>query len=245
MPNVEIQQLQVCYRNKRTKEENIALKGISCSLKEGSFNVLLGPSGSGKTTLLKAIAGIIDFDGDILADGNSIKGVPSSLRQLAYVSQEYVLYPHMTVFDNIAFPLKAVGSSKEEIVELVKSVSEKLDLRPLWSRKPKELSGGQQQRVALARAMVKNPSVYLFDEPLSNLSNDMRERERIFIKSVAKEYGSLAVYSTHSVKEAFALADKVLVLNEGALIFNGNQEEFRRSGNAIIRDMINAEGCCL
>ncbi len=241
MAKIELRKLSVTYKNKKTKEETVALKEMSEVFDDSSFNVIVGPSGSGKTTLLKAIAGLVMIEGDILIDDVDVSSLSPSLRQVAYVSQEYILYPHMTVFDNIAFPLKAVKASKEEIIEQIADISNSLGLRHLWSRKPKELSGGQQQRIALARAIAKKPSIYLFDEPLSNLASDMREEERKLIKEVSKKYGATSLYVTHSMKEAFAIADNIIVINEGKVVARGSVEEIRHSLEPTIRGMINAE----
>lgn len=245
MPKIELRGVSLNYKNKKTKETTPALFDLNAVFQNGSLNVLLGPSGSGKTSLLKAVAGLLEAEGEIFIDGTERSQIPSSMNPIAFVSQEYVLYPHMTVFDNIAFPLKSLGAPRQEIIDSVTSISKQFNLRMLWSRKPKELSGGQQQRVALARAMVRNPSICLFDEPLSNLSNDMREKERGFIKATCSSYNITSIYATHSLKEAFFLADKIFVLDAGRIVFEGGCEEIRRSTVPLIRDMINAEGCYL
>lgn len=241
MPSLELQNLSVSYFNKKTKVETLALKGVSHTFLDGSFTVILGPSGSGKTSLLRAIAGLIPSNGEILSDGLSLFSLPLAMRQIAYVSQEYALYPHLSVFDNIAFPLKAIHTPKEEIISSLEEVSSFLELRPFWSRRRKELSGGQQQRVALARAVVRHPSVYLFDEPLSNLDEALREKERKFILETARRYSATSLYVTHSIKEAFLLADNIVVLNEGKIVASGSKEEIQTSSEPTIRGMIHAE----
>lgn len=241
MPTLELKNLSVSYLNKKTKEETLALKDVSHSFSDNAFHVILGPSGSGKTSLLRAIAGLIPSTGEILSDGVSLSDLPISMRQIAYVSQEYALYPHLTVFDNIAFPLKAIHTPKEEIINLIEEASSFLELRPFWSRRPKELSGGQQQRVALARAIVRHPSIYLFDEPLSNLDETLREKERKFIKETSKRYSATSLYVTHSIKEAFLLADSITVLNEGKIVASGSKEEIQASSEPTIRGMLHAE----
>ena len=241
MPTLELKNLSVSYFNKKTKEETIAIKSLSHSFRGGSFHVILGPSGSGKTSLLRAIAGFLPSAGEILSDGVSLSDLPISMRQIAYVSQEYALYPHLTVFDNIAFPLKAIHTPKEEIITLIEEASSFLELRPFWSRRPKELSGGQQQRVALARAIVRHPSIYLFDEPLSNLDETLREKERKFIKETSRRFSATSLYVTHSIKEAFLLADSITVLNEGEIVASGSKEEIQASSEPTIRGMLHAE----
>lgn len=240
MPNIVLKDITATYINKKTKEETTALSNVSTSFASNSINVVIGPSGSGKTTLLKCVAGLLDYDGLISFDGVDARSIDISNRNISYVNQQYALYPHMTVFDNIAFPLKSIGASKDEIISSIKEISTTFNLRYLWGRKPKELSGGQQQRVALARAIVKHPLIYLFDEPLSNVSSNERIKEREFIKDVIKKYCSTSIYVTHSINEAFFLADCIYVLNEGKIIEMGPKEKIRLSINPIIRGMINA-----
>lgn len=237
MPSIELQNLSVSYTNPKTKETTPALKGISYVFKEGKMTAILGPSGSGKTTLLKAIANILPYSGEILFDGEE----RSSLLSLSYVSQEYVLYPMMTVFDNIAFPLKSLGASKKEIVEEVSYISSLLDMRYLWGRKPKELSGGQKQKVALARAMVKHPSLYLFDEPFSNVDMVARLEERELLKKVINMDMATSIYVTHDVNEAFLLSDEIIVLNEGKIIASGDKATLMKSNDAIVRGLLYAK----
>ncbi len=240
MPEIVLKDLNATYINKKTKEETIALSNVSTSFASNSINVVIGPSGSGKTTLLKCVAGLLDYEGLISFDGVDVRNIDISNRNIAYVSQQYALYPHMTIFDNMAFPLKAVGAGKEEIIASIKEISNTFGLSYLWGRKPKELSGGQQQRVALARAIVKHPLIYLFDEPLSNVSSNERIKEREFIKDVIKKYCSTSIYVTHSINEAFALSDCIYVLNEGKIIEVGPKEKIRLSTNPIVRGILNA-----
>ena len=181
MPKITIKNLKVTYKNKR-KSEVVALDNFNCVIEPDSFNVVVGYSGCGKTTFLRCIAGLIDYDGSIYFDDDNVDKLSPKERNIAFVSQNYVLYPRMTIFDNIAFPLVNKGASKEEIVKRVYEVADRLDIRYCLSRKPKHLSGGQQQRVALARALVKKPSIYLFDEPLSNLDNINRIEAKKLIK---------------------------------------------------------------
>ena len=240
MPKIELRNLSVSYQNKKTKEETMALKKVSTSFLDGSFSVILGPSGSGKTTLLRTIAGLLPFQGKLLWDDVPLEDIDPHFKQMSFVSQEYVLYPHMTVFENIAFPLRAIGAPKKEIVMTIEEISSFLDIRHLWGRKPKELSGGQRQRVSLARAIAKKPSLYLFDEPLSNLEEQLRLLERNYIKEAVKRFGASALYVTHSLEEAFFLADRVYVLNEGELVTEGTPKELSVSSEPTIRGMINA-----
>ncbi len=239
MKDFAVSKLSLSYTNKRAKETVVALKNISFVCQEGSFNVILGPSGSGKTSLLKAIAGLLPFEGEITYGGKALSDYDAALLPRSYVSQEYILYPRMTVFDNIAFPLKASGAERKEIIESVRNVSDFLGLTYLWGRKPKELSGGQCQKVALARAMVKRPVIALFDEPLSNVDQQARFEEKDYIKTSCARAKSTTFYVTHSLKEALALADNLIILKEGNLLAFGSKEDLMKSTNIEVRSMLN------
>jgi ABC-type Fe3+/spermidine/putrescine transport system ATPase subunit len=200
-----------------------ALDGVSLTAKAGEFVVLLGPSGSGKSTLLRVVAGIERVDegrvllGDTLvADRRS--HVPPEQRGLAMVFQDYALWPHLTVADNVAYPLRRKRVGRREAADRVGGALERVGLAGYAKRYPSELSGGEQQRVALARALVGRPGLLLFDEPLSNLDADLRERLRVEISTLARESGATAVYITHDQAEAFALADVIGVLDHGRLV---------------------------
>ena len=234
---IEISHLSVIYEKTRSNPSVIALDDLSMELETGKFNVIVGPSGCGKTTLLRAIAGLEKYKGDIIVDKIDYRNVDPSDRNIAFVYQNYNLYPHLTIFDNIAFPLKARGASKQEIIKIVDEVAEELDIKFLYTRKIKELSGGQQQRVALARAMVKRPDIYLFDEPLSNISSEFRDKERIMIKKTINKYQSTAIYVTHNIKEATALADLIFVLDNGKLVFKGTPKEVLKSDNEFVQEL--------
>ena len=236
MPKITVSDVTVTYRNKKS-DEVTALDGISAEFLSGAFNVIVGYSGGGKTTLLKCIAGLVGYDGEVLFDGVDVGGSAPSQRNISYVSQEYVLYPHLTVFDNIAFPLKNMGAPKKEITERVKAIAEILELTHCLTRKPKHLSGGQQQRVALARALVKNPEICLFDEPLSNTDPQLRYRERRFIKDAVKRYGCTSVYVTHDFSEAMALADNLTVISDGKCVLQGEPMQVYNSGNAVVESL--------
>ncbi len=244
MNDFVIDDLSVAYVSRRHKEETVALSNISFRIKEGSFNVVLGPSGAGKTTLLKAIAGLLPYNGKIAFGNIDMSKRDPLMYPISYVSQEYILYPHMSVFDNIAFPLKAVSYSKNEIISSVKEVTDFLDLTYLWGRKPKELSGGQCQKVALARAMVKHPMIALFDEPLSNIDQEARYAEREWIKKGLKEWRATTFYVTHSLEETFYLADNIIILEDGKLLGYGSKEELQKSDNPKIREKLYANPYC-
>ena len=182
------------------------------------FLVLLGPSGCGKTTIIKSIAGLIDpTEGQIYIDNILINKLPPKDRDVAMVFQNYALYPHMSVYDNIAFPLKMRKLSKHEIKNKVENTANLLELTQFLKRKPKELSGGQMQRVALARALVRNPKLFLMDEPLSNLDAKLRMQMRTEIKKLQKKIGITTIYITHDQIEAMSMADQIIVMNKGVI----------------------------
>jgi iron(III) transport system ATP-binding protein len=207
-----------------------ALTSVSLDVAPGTFLVLLGPSGSGKTTLLRCLAGIERIDSGSLSIGSRVVAdgrshLPPERRDLSMVFQDYALWPHMTALDNTAFALRRrrLGHAERRAQAMV--MLERVGLAELAGRYPNELSGGQQQRVALARALIADTGTILCDEPLSNLDADLRERMRVEISSLVREAGATTVYITHDQAEAFALADMIGVLEEGALVQHGTPEE--------------------
>ena len=209
-----------------------ALKGVDLEIEAGSFTVLLGPSGSGKTTLLRAIAGIERLDAGTIALGPRIVNdrgvhVPSERRGLAMVFQDYALWPHMTVRQNVGYALRRGGSVRDAPARVAETL-DRVGLASKGASYPHELSGGQQQRVALARAIVGSPGLVLFDEPLSNLDADLREHLRLEIATLTRESGATALYITHDQGEAFALADEVAILRGGAIEQRGTPESIYR-----------------
>lgn len=234
--NIKICDLCVTYRNKDNNEIK-AVNHIDLQFEEGSFNVIIGYSGCGKTTLLRAIAGLQDYTGRILFDGRDAAEMTMSEKNISLVAQNYVLYPHMTVFDNIATPLNAARTPADETRMRVKEIADELEITHCLTRKPKQLSGGQQQRVALARALVKNPRLCLFDEPLSNLDAPMRNEARRFIKSTVARRGATAVYVTHDIAEAMALATNLIVMHNGKIAICGTPRGVYESGNSIVNSL--------
>ncbi len=196
------------------------LKDINLDIKQGEFVVFVGPSGCGKSTLLRMIAGLESItDGDLQIDGQRMNEVPPSKRGIAMVFQTYALYPHMTVFDNMAFGMKIAKASKAEIADRVNKAAEILQLTPYLERLPKALSGGQRQRVAIGRAIVRNPKVFLFDEPLSNLDAALRVATRIEISQLNESMpDTTMIYVTHDQVEAMTLADRIVVLSTKGII---------------------------
>jgi multiple sugar transport system ATP-binding protein len=196
--------------------DSIAVDGVDLATKEGEFLVLLGPSGCGKTTLLRMIAGLEkQSSGDILIGGQVVNDLPPRARKIAMVFQSYALYPHMTVSENIAFPLKAQGAKRSEIPRMVERASEMFGIKRLLQRKPRQLSGGERQRVALARAMVRQPDVFLLDEPLSNLDAKLRTMARDELQQFQRRLGTTTIYVTHDQVEAMGLGDRIAVMNQG------------------------------
>src|ERR1700712_802193 len=190
----------------------------SLKIEDGEFVVFVGPSGCGKSTLLRLIAGLEDTtSGQILLDGQDMTAAPPAKRQLAMVFQSYALYPHMTVAQNIGFPLKMAGMDKAAIDAKVKEAADVLNLGSYLDRRPRNLSGGQRQRVAIGRAIVREPKAFLFDEPLSNLDAALRVQMRMEVTRLQKQLGTTAVYVTHDQVEAMTMADKIVVLNAGGI----------------------------
>jgi multiple sugar transport system ATP-binding protein len=191
---------------------------LSLEVRDGEFIVLLGPSGCGKTTTLRMLAGLESVtSGDIFIDGERINDVPTQHRDLAMVFQSYALYPHMTIADNIGYPLRVRKLDKAERTTRVQRVAEMLEIESLLERKPRQLSGGERQRVALARAIVREPRAYLMDEPLSNLDARLRVQMRGELKRLQHELGTTTIYVTHDQAEAMTLASRVAVMKKGRL----------------------------
>src|SRR3984893_3511099 len=199
-------------------DEVEAVRGIDLDIADHEFVVLVGPSGCGKSTTLRMIAGLEDItDGDIMIGGDVVNDVPPKGSAIAMVVQNYALYPHMTVAENMSFGLRLKHYPKAEIKSRVTEAARMLDITDLIDRKPKQLSGGQRQRVAMGRAIVRNPKVFLFDEPLSNLDAKLRVQMRIEIKKVHQLVKTTTVYVTHDQVEAMTLADRVVVMNHGSI----------------------------
>ncbi|MER9140081.1 sn-glycerol-3-phosphate import ATP-binding protein UgpC [Mesorhizobium sp. M0830] len=193
-----------------------AVKGVSIAVPDKELCVLVGPSGCGKSTLLRMIAGLETISsGTVAIDGKIVNSIGPTERDIAMVFQNYALYPHMKVYDNMAYGLRNRGTPKDEIDSRVRSTAKVLELSTLLDRRPRELSGGQRQRVAMGRAIVRNPRVFLFDEPLSNLDAKLRGQMRVEIKNLQRSLGVTSVYVTHDQLEAMTLADILVVMNAG------------------------------
>ena len=212
--------------------DNPVLKGVSMDLRQGEVVSLLGPSGSGKTTLLRAVAGLegpkagrIHIGERVVYDGARRQEVPAEDRNLGLVFQSYALWPHKTVFENVAYPLKLRGVAAAEVRQRVQDVLDQLGLGKLGQRHPHQLSGGQQQRVAIGRALVYSPPVILLDEPLSNLDAKLREEARAFLRELIVRLGLSALMVTHDQSEAMAISDRILLLNNGKIEQQGTPQE--------------------
>ena len=210
---------------KRFDAETVALQQFTLTIEDGEFMVLVGPSGCGKSTALRLLAGLEDLtEGEIRIDDQIVNQVSPQQRNIAMVFQNYALYPHMTVRDNLAFPLTMKRMPTSIIAEKVEQIAKLLDLSQLLARKPKQLSGGQRQRVAMGRALVRNPSVFLLDEPLSNLDAKLRAKIRADIALLQKRLNKTTLYVTHDQVEAMTLGDSVAVMNHGELQQVGTPE---------------------
>ena len=195
-----------------------AVHETSLSIEEGEFMVFVGPSGCGKSTLLRMVAGLEDItEGEITLDGNLINETDPSERDIAMVFQNYALYPHMNVYNNLAYGLKNRGIDKKDIEQKVNDAAKLLQISDYLERKPSMLSGGQRQRVAMGRAIVRNPKIFLFDEPLSNLDAKLRIQMRLEIKKLQQKVGVTSIFVTHDQTEAMTLADKLAVINNGII----------------------------
>ncbi len=216
------------------------LEDVSFTVEEGEFCILLGPSGCGKTTVQRIVAGLEDADGGQVWIGDrEVSQLDPRERDVAMVFQSYALYPHMTVFENLAFPLRARKTPKEEIPGRVGDAARLLGLEALLGRKPRELSGGQRQRVAIGRAIVRNPAVFLFDEPLSNLDAKLRSAMRVELAGLHRSLGATILYVTHDQVEAMTLGQKVVLLHEGRIQQTGTPRElYDRPANRFVAGFV-------
>ncbi len=217
-----------------------AVKGISLTIPDGGFCVLVGPSGCGKSTLLRMVAGLETISGgDIVIGGRVVNQVEPADRDIAMVFQNYALYPHMSVYDNIAYGLRNRGTPRDEIDRRVQEAARILAIEPFLARKPRALSGGQRQRVAMGRAIVRKPQVFLFDEPLSNLDAKLRVQMRVEIKKLQRALGVTSIYVTHDQVEAMTLSDKLVVMNGGRIEQIGTPTDvYRRPGTRFVATFI-------
>jgi len=210
MATLELRDVRKSYGN------NAVVHGVSMNIDKGEFVVIVGPSGCGKSTLLRMVAGLEEISaGEIAIDGRVVNNLEPKDRDIAMVFQNYALYPHMNVYENMAYGLKIRGMSKREIDERVRDAGKILELGTLLDRKPRQLSGGQRQRVAMGRAIVRHPKVFLFDEPLSNLDAKLRVQMRFELQNLHRRLGVTSLYVTHDQVEAMTLGQRILVMNAG------------------------------
>tara|TARA_B100000941_G_scaffold3916_1_gene2516 strand:- start:67 stop:1122 length:1056 start_codon:yes stop_codon:yes gene_type:complete len=221
-------------------DENNVISKFNLEVEKGKFIVLLGPSGCGKSTLLRMIAGLEKIDkGKIILENNLLNDLLPSKRQIAMVFQSYALYPHMNVFQNISFGLTAEKIKRDDVKQKVVEAAKILKIEELLDRKPKELSGGQKQRVAIGRAITRNPKLFLFDEPLSNLDAALRSEMRVEISKLHKKLKSNIVYVTHDQIEAMTLADKIVIMNKGKIEQFGDPEDiYNNPRNIFVAEFI-------
>ncbi|MBN8751596.1 sn-glycerol-3-phosphate import ATP-binding protein UgpC [Xylophilus ampelinus] len=216
----------VIKRYGKGAKANQVIHGVSADIKDGEFVVIVGPSGCGKSTLLRMVAGLEEVSaGEIAIGSRVVNDVEPAQRDIAMVFQNYALYPHMSNFDNMAYGLRIQGVPKDEIKARVDKAAKILELGHLLERKPRELSGGQRQRVAMGRAIVRQPQVFLFDEPLSNLDAKLRAQTRLEIQKLHRELGITSLFVTHDQVEAMTLAQRIIVMNAGVMDQFGTPEE--------------------
>ncbi len=227
MDKLIVKGLQKSFYNKKEKKYNVVLADLSFSVHPGEFFVLMGGSGAGKTTLLRTIAGLEDFDfGDIYLDGRDALRSSFKEKDMSFVTQKYALFPHKTVYENIAMPLLINGYPEEEIISSIQDIAKLVHIEPLLTRKPRELSGGQMQRVAIARSLVRKPSLILMDEPFSALDPVFHNELMELLLEIHRKSKSTFLYSTHNQSEAFYLADRVALLHNRKMEMIGAKEDF-------------------
>ncbi len=234
MAEIKLDSVTFSYKNK--KDSTPVLVDMSATFESSKISVIVGQSGCGKSTLLRCICGLLNYQGSILFDDIAIDDVSTSERDLAYVNQNYAIYPHISIFESIAFPLKNAHCSIKEIRSRVYEVSDELGIRDILTRKPSQISGGQAQRAALARAIVKRSNILLFDEPLSNVDEQNRSAFRQLIKDKVHKYNATAIYVTHDLIEAINIADEIYLMKDGKFVFSGTPKEVLSSDNKDVKE---------
>ena len=235
MSKITFKDFSIYYKQKR--DIIVAVDEVSFSFHSGKINVLIGFSGCGKTSILNAISGRILYDGELFFDEKNAQEIAVKDRNISYVSQDFVLYPHMTVYDNVAYPLKLLKLPREDIDLRVRELCDEVDISYLLTRRPKYLSIGQQQRVAIARAFAKKPEIILLDEPLSNLDKETSEDIRRLIKELVKENKSTGIYVSHDINDALNLADSIFVMDKGKIVGEFTPKQFLDSKDPVIESL--------
>ena len=233
-------EVTIKYKSKK-KGETTVISKMNAVFPSCSLNVVLGPSGCGKTTLLKAIAGLVDYEGDFYADGTKLRDVPLNKLGLSYVPQEVKLYPFWTVFDNIAFPLKLRKTPREELLGSVRGIANEMGISSCLNVRPRFISEGQRQRVMLARELVFNPKLLLFDEPLSSLDPSSKEEICSLLKEYQNEHQATILYVTHSFREAMLLADRLFLMEHGEFVASDTPYHLLNQSNAYLKSMEESE----
>ena len=237
MPEVYLKNFTVQLKEKR-KQYVTAVDNVDVHFLNGQVNVLIGPSGCGKTSLLRGVIGLVPHEGDILFDNINVNEYRIDEKGLSYVSQSLGLYPHLSIFNNIAFPLRVAGSDPEEIRRRVDEVSELLKIKHCLTRKPRQLSMGQAQRVAIARALIKRPILYLFDEPFSNLDKPLAEELIIKLKKIFIQNNATVLYVTHDLKEALTIGDQIFVMDKGQIVEEIAAKDITKSKNPLVKEYL-------
>lgn len=235
MSKITFKDFSIYYKQKR--DIIVAVDDVSFSFHNQKINVLIGFSGCGKTSILNAISGRILYDGELFFDDKNAQEIAVKDRNISYVSQDFVLYPHMTVYDNVAYPLKLLKLPREDIDLRVRELCDEIDISYLLTRRPKYLSIGQQQRVAIARAFAKKPEIILLDEPLSNLDKETSEDIRRLIKELVKENKSTCIYVSHDINDALNLADSIFVMDKGKIVGDFTPKQFLDSKDPVIESL--------
>ncbi len=232
--------VKLIHLTKRFGKKVVAVKDLSLEVHDKEFLVLLGPSGCGKTTTMRMIAGLEEVtDGTVLIDGVDVTDMPPRKRNVSMVFQNYAVWPHMTVYDNIAYPLKLKKMSKSDIDRIVNNVAEMTSISELLKRLPSQLSGGQRQRVAVARAIAVEPKVFLMDEPLSNLDAKLRVSMRTELKAIHAKTGATTIFVTHDQSEAMSMADRIVIMRDGEIEQIGTPDDvYNHSANMFVADFI-------
>ena len=234
MPRIDVKDLTVIYLGKKN-QETVGLEHFNAIFEDKKINVILGESGCGKTTLLNAIAQAFNYDGQILFDGEDTRNFSLKELNMAYINQDFFVFPNKTVYESLAFPLKMQKMNRKEIDLRVREISRLIGLDICLTRYPKELSIGQVQRVAIAKALIKEPQLILMDEPLSNLDPFLRKDVCFLIKTLAKTKGLTILYVTHRFDEAMNIADKIFIMGNNGIELSGSPEEINKSKNEMVK----------